>query len=277
MRPNSNLTEGGEINKTIFKHHRKKNKMNSQENAPQEETPAQKGAPYIDWKKIIEDLYPKEKKKREDMTFQELMEEMHKVRAKDLQPDLKPVEIGQQQAVPNASEQEVVSAEVSEVIDLSVSSFPSRASEPSALDAFGLEPSEIDQLTRGDADGFKAICLCGHGVSRHVYTSTTDFQCMVAKGWCGCKHVKPVVKVKDTRTFMFTTTGYGPKHALIRGIRAYEIKGQVVRFIRKPSCVACNREDGPLHPASLNLYNKVSMYPSERNFILCYECLQTVL
>lgn len=161
-------------------------------------------------------------------------------------------------------------------VNLEESSFPERSSEPSALDLFGIRTEEVDAELKVDPEGYKSICLCGHGVSRHVYVSSNYKVCMVAKGYCGCQQVIPLVKVKDTRTFLFTTTGYGPKHALIRGIRAYELKGHAVKFVRPPLCMGCGATSGPLHPVALTPSGMASDTPYGRNVIACSDCLRKI-
>lgn len=161
-------------------------------------------------------------------------------------------------------------------VNIEESSFPERSSEPSALDLFGISTEEVDAELKVDPEGYKSICLCGHGVSRHVYVSSDYKVCMVAKSYCGCQTAIPLVKVKDTRTFLFTTTGYGPKHALIRGIRAYELKGQAVKFIRPPMCMGCGTTSGPLHPVALSPTGMAANMPYGRNVIACSNCLRKI-
>lgn len=150
--------------------------------------------------------------------------------------------------------------------------------EESALNHFGISAGSVDeilQISRGDADRMKPVCICGHGVSRHIqYSEDSAPYCSVAKGWCACKRPLPVIKVRDTRTFMHKTEGWGIKHALIKGIRAYEQKGGKISMIIEPRCIMCDRTDGMLLPAPLNRFNKIARTAQEVTIIVCENCLR---
>ena len=98
----------------------------------------------------------------------------------------------------------------------------------SMLDAMGLTLEEVaraEETVRvrpALRDG--RICLCGHPVSRHIVAAGI-VSCTLGRQTCPCKSVKPVIDVTDTRYFLKKTEGYGPLHALSRGVALLEEKG----------------------------------------------------
>lgn len=147
------------------------------------------------------------------------------------------------------------------------------AQDDSALNAFQINVQDVETHFSKDKQGLKSVCICGHGISRHMDFGSGFPFCQVARGYCPCNTPKPFIKVQDTRTFMFTTKGWGSGHALVLGIRAYELKGNKVQLINKPHCMRCGVTDVLLIPTPIDSTGRPSTYSQALNVIACEECL----
>ena len=149
----------------------------------------------------------------------------------------------------------------------------------SALDALGIEQAEIQAfLAEHDRKPVgREVCLCGHALNKHTEMVPGVISCVTARIWCPCQVPQPVVEVQDTRFFMRTTYGYGPKHALSTGLYALKLRGKWSRLIKELMCSRCGTSASNLAPASVDPSGRVSMRPTARNVLLCPICIGDLL
>lgn len=141
--------------------------------------------------------------------------------------------------------------------------------ESDPLAYFGASVDAI-QLERPKVS--REICICGHATSRHFEYSLGSFMCQVAKMYCPCKKILPVLEVDDTRAFIFTTDGRGNQHALFRGLKRLYQMGKSSRSLISNECWIC-RGVSPIQPVPLSEQNYVSESPQSRNAMLCEKCI----
>lgn len=149
----------------------------------------------------------------------------------------------------------------------------------SALDALGIEQADIQAfLAEHDRKPVgREVCLCGHALNKHTEMVPGVISCVTARIWCPCQIPQPVVEVQDTRFFMRTTYGHGPKHALSTGLYALKLRGKWSRLINELTCSRCGAQATNLAPAAVDPSGRVSMRPTARNVLLCPICISDLL
>jgi hypothetical protein len=132
--------------------------------------------------------------------------------------------------------------------------------------------ASVDAIQLKRPNVIREICICGHATSRHFEFSQDNFMCQVAKMYCPCKKIVPVLEVEDTRAFIFTTDGRGNHHALFRGLKRLNQMGKASTSLISNSCWIC-RKVSPIQPVPLSDQNNVSESPQARNAMLCEKCI----
>lgn len=139
------------------------------------------------------------------------------------------------------------------------------------LEFFGANVDEIE-TTVGRPPRNRDICVCGHGVARHFEYREGEFSCSVAKMYCPCKLIVPVLNVDDTRVFMYDTHGRGAKHALFRGLKRLQQMNKSARILVSNECWSCN-EQALIEPVPITNYGDIGEYAQARNAMLCTNCI----
>jgi hypothetical protein len=145
-----------------------------------------------------------------------------------------------------------------------------------ALLSMGLTEEEMAKGRRASEifhrDG--RICACGHPVSRHKDEAGVGIIfCRPSRMLCPCQEPYPVIEVRDTRLFVFRTTGIGPEHALQRGIDKCREKGIDITWLvpkrcERPGC------GGTRDVQSTPLSSRMRPIPEESriNVLMCIGC-----
>lgn len=148
-----------------------------------------------------------------------------------------------------------------------------------ALSALGLnkdEVLEIDTALRtrpAVRDG--RICLCGHGVGKHVEVGGIVL-CKPSKMDCPCKTLRPVIDAEDTRPFLRKTQGGGAMHALTRGLAALAETGKDADWIVDLVCDRCGEENESLAPVPVTKDGRATVAATGYDALLCPTCREEV-
>lgn len=153
------------------------------------------------------------------------------------------------------------------------------SSAAEALAAMGMtteEVSAIDSALRTrpqKRDG--RICLCGHGVTKHLVTDGI-VTCKPSKMDCPCKKVRPVIDAEDTRPFLRRTQGSGPRHALSRGLAALAESGKDANWIIDLTCDRCMVSTPNLVPVPVTPTGFATSEATGYDALLCPTCREEV-
>lgn len=103
---------------------------------------------------------------------------------------------------------------------------PDNGCEPTTP-IFYMEPTETDEYLEFVAKypRKKQICICGHTINAHTFSSSGFYNCYPGRITCYCRRPQPVYVASDARCFNRSTHGFGVKHALGFGIADLEKKG----------------------------------------------------
>jgi hypothetical protein len=149
------------------------------------------------------------------------------------------------------------------------------SSASDALAALGLdvdEVMEIDSTLRtrpAVRDG--RICLCGHGVGKHLEVGGVVL-CKPSKMDCPCKKLRPVIDADDTRPFLRKTQGGGGSHALARGLAALAESGKDAVWIIDLVCDRCGEENKSLIPVPVTKDGRAVDAATGYDALLCPNC-----
>lgn len=150
------------------------------------------------------------------------------------------------------------------------------SSASDALAAIGMDATkvlEIDAVLRtrpAVRDG--RICLCGHGVAKHLVLDNGAVSCTPSKMKCPCKNLRPVLDAEDTRPFLRKTQGSGPEHALARGIAALSEGGKEADWIIDLVCDRCQEPNGVLIPTPVTKDGRIAQEATGYDALLCQTC-----
>lgn len=128
------------------------------------------------------------------------------------------------------------------------------------------ESAEIGRVPNRD------ICSCGHPSRSHYEYREGQIMCQVAKMYCPCVQLIPVLRVSDTRLFQFKSRGSGARHALSLGVSLLLGKGGTYEEVLNRTCFACKRDSQSLAPVSMNEYRRLLDGPGPYTVLLCSEC-----
>lgn len=139
---------------------------------------------------------------------------------------------------------------------------------------------------RAGRDG--RICICGHPMSYHQGVDPEEKKeleklgvvvrpsCRPTKMDCSCVQPRPVILTRDTRCFLFATSGSAPtEHALRQGIRAANAKAARTDWFVPHVCDNCGKKDSPenrVHPTGIRPTGGIAPKSAPINKLLCYEC-----
>ena len=115
-----------------------------------------------------------------------------------------------------------------------------------------------------------AICLCGHGRSKHI-EGPLGFTCAPAKQFCPCKVMRIVVETSDTRHFLFRTEGAGALHALLKGVGKAQKVGAEVEWVGGSICDKCGK-DGKVSPVPVSQRGVSMNEATGYDALLCVNC-----
>ena len=166
------------------------------------------------------------------------------------------------------------------------------------LEAMGITSADVDardtrQKKGGPID--RRICMCGHPINRHKIHMTpenpkgipwtegpvpsTGMLCRINAMNCSCKEPIPVLKVTDARSFLRTTEGSGPAHALIRGIRDIMPKA-TYEWLIDIKCQRCGviGAEHKIQPVPLTKLQKKTLDGKSQGYdrFLCLNCREDV-
>lgn len=153
------------------------------------------------------------------------------------------------------------------------------SSATDALAALGMTTEEvtaIDSVLRTrpqKRDG--RICLCGHGVTKHLVNDGI-VTCKPSKMDCPCKKVRPVIDAEDTRPFLRRTQGSGPMHALSRGLAALAVNGKEANWIIDLECDRCHEATNNLVPVPVTSTGFAVTEATGYDALLCATCREEV-
>lgn len=120
------------------------------------------------------------------------------------------------------------------------------------------------------------ICACGHPVRHHAITSLGEVSCKPGRQFCKCEHLKPVIKVPDTRYFMRRTEGNAKLHALSLGILALSKSkphlADKMEWLVPNTCERCKTEGVYLFPTNLTEDMVIVDKSATFTALLCDEC-----
>lgn len=156
---------------------------------------------------------------------------------------------------------------------------PSDPQVSSALEELGINANDIAKFVEEHdrKPVGREVCLCGHALNKHTELVPGVITCVTARIWCPCQTPSPVIAVQDTRYFMRTTYGYGPKHALSTGLYALTRRGKWSHLVCGPRCFRCSDARTELAPAAIDAYGRISTKPTPQNVLLCPRCILDLL
>lgn len=130
---------------------------------------------------------------------------------------------------------------------------------------------EAGQRRASAAARDRKICVCGHPVRSHS-GQPGQMLCKPTKMECPCPSVQPVLRVRDTRKFVWVTTGPGASHALALGLAQTIAKNLEYEWLVELRCFACEEENDLLSPVAVTAGGAVSHHPEKVNGLLCPRC-----
>lgn len=150
------------------------------------------------------------------------------------------------------------------------------SSEEASLEDLGIQVNEMnsymDSLKTGIGNPARQVCICGHPLTRHSKTEVSSY-CDVGKLWCACSEPLPALESEDLRTFAFSTSGLGKKHALAKGLHALRKNGKSARWIIERFCFRCGTEGCTVFPVPLTKDERIANGSGHRNALLCESCI----
>lgn len=115
----------------------------------------------------------------------------------------------------------------------------------------------------------KRICICGHPVNSHHFSSTLGYSCTPGNIWCRCTRPAPVYFASDARLFLRSTHGTGIKHALGTGIAALRKRGGSGEWLIPLSCAVEGCLGLELTIVCLDSEGRVLDKSTENSVLLC--------
>jgi hypothetical protein len=115
----------------------------------------------------------------------------------------------------------------------------------------------------------KQICLCGHTVTSHRYSTTLGYTCKPNKNYCPCQSVHPAYFAGNARHFKRSTHGPGMKHALSLGIVAMRKSGATGEWLVELKCMFPGCRNPEIVPAPMTQDQRVPDRATPINVLLC--------
>ena len=145
-----------------------------------------------------------------------------------------------------------------------------------SVEDLGIDPTEVEAHIEASKSWMdnpdKAICICGHALTRHTISETSVY-CTVAKAWCSCFEPIAVLVTEDLRPFIYSTTGVGKKHALAKGLYTLRKNEKSARWLIERFCFRCKAEDQTLFPTALTRDKRIAKNSGYSNALLCEACV----
>lgn len=137
---------------------------------------------------------------------------------------------------------------------------------------------------RSGRDG--RICICGHPMAYHhgadedPYLAaaglSTKPSCRPLSMDCPCEEARAVILTRNTRAFLYKTTGNTPaEHALRQGITNANKKHARTEWFVPLACDRCEQEstvENRVNPVGISPLGRISAEPAAVNKLLCREC-----
>ena len=117
----------------------------------------------------------------------------------------------------------------------------------------------------------KQICICGHTINSHTFSTGGGYSCHTANVWCYCSMPTPVFYASDARVFKRSTHGFGRKHALGLGIASLHARGGTGEWLIAMKCEASDCTETELTVACLDSQNLVVAKSTENSRLLCHK------
>jgi hypothetical protein len=166
------------------------------------------------------------------------------------------------------------------------------------LAAMGITPEEVDardtrQKNGGPRD--RRICMCGHAINKHKIHMTPEnpkgipwtegpvppsgMLCKINAMTCSCREPIPVLEVTDARSFLRTTEGPGPAHALIRGLRSL-MPNATYKWLIDIACKRCGATgaEDQIQPVPLTKLHRKTVDGRSHGYdrFLCMKCREEI-
>lgn len=146
-----------------------------------------------------------------------------------------------------------------------------------SLSSFGISMEQMDEYMESVKMGFRNpdryICICGHQMARHE-SSNGISSCVVSRSWCACTEPIAVLDPETVNPFRFSTSGYGRKHALAKGIYALLKCEKLADWLIEVACFRCNNSEVQVVPVALNASMRITLSSGTRNALLCKNCIE---
>lgn len=121
----------------------------------------------------------------------------------------------------------------------------------------------------------KQICICGHTLPSHRYSTTIGYQCRPNNLACPCEMPRPVFYATDARHFKRSTRGPGMRHALSQGMVSLRKSGGRGEWLEKLACQVPGCSNLEIVPAPVTREKRVMDRASDINVFLCREhCIE---
>jgi len=154
----------------------------------------------------------------------------------------------------------------------------SRESQPAPLEYLKPEPAFTFDREHafeylGNLEEFpirKRICICGHPVNSHHFSSSTGYSCTPGNIWCKCERPTPAYFASDARFFLRSTHGYGIKHALGTGIAALTKRGGTGTWLIPLGCAVKDCAGKEITIACLDDQNRIMDRSTPNSILLCH-------
>ena len=115
----------------------------------------------------------------------------------------------------------------------------------------------------------RRICICGHTVKSHTFSTFTGYTCKIGNINCNCEMPIPVYFASDARPFKRSTHGFGIKHALGLGIATLLMRKGSGTWLVQPFCQVPECKDLDITVACLDETGKVVNQSTSRSAFLC--------
>ena len=131
----------------------------------------------------------------------------------------------------------------------------------------GLASDYLDYLKKYPRS--KQICICGHTVTSHRFSTSYGYSCRPNNQFCPCDQINPVYFAGNARHFKRSTHGPGMKHALTQGIVAMRKSGATGQWLIDLKCTFPGCKNLDIIPAPMTKENRVPERATSINVLLC--------
>jgi len=147
------------------------------------------------------------------------------------------------------------------------------------LSSVGVNEEEMSDYMAALGSGIgipeRHICICGHQLSRHEKWEI-GFSCVVSKSWCSCTEPLAVLQPERVKPFRYSSSGYGKKHALTKGIYTLKSQGFGATWLIEINCFRCGTKNGKIYPAPIDRAGRIASESGKKNALLCFSCINEI-